>query len=406
MKIKKALPTLIAVILLITSVLLLMNHQKSKEHSITPSIAQEAISVSRPEETRGIWVTYMTLDVENETDKESALRQKIDAIIRDMKRGNLNTMIVQVRPFCDAIYPSKYYPWSHIISGEQGVDPGFDPLELIVEKCRENRLYLHAWVNPYRVATEHTPAELCGENPYRKDPSIGVEINGSRYLNPASEDARKLIADGVRELVENYDIDGIQFDDYFYPEDCGDFDAADFKAFLRESGKKISLAEFRRYNVSKMVAEAYKAAHDAKKSINFGISPQGNLRNNDSLFADVRTWCAKPGYIDYICPQIYFSPDNPALKFEDCLNAWSALKKHSALQTYVGLAVYKAGTDADKGTWLDNSDILKTEISIARKSNTDGFILYSYDSFIGEDQEAEVENVIRYLTTSAAHSSS
>ena len=124
------------------------------------------------------------------------------------------------------------------------------------------------------------------------------------------------------------------------------------------------------------------------------------LNNNDGLYADVKAWCETEGYIDYICPQIYFSLDNPALTFEDSLREWLKLKKHKGLRLFVGLSGYRAGTDADDGTWLDNNDILKTEIGILRKAKADGFVLFSYDSFHNEDNASEIENVIRYLRTS------
>ena len=401
MKIKRFLPALSAVLLLITAILSVASMPKP---SVTAPLQTadtnntDKTATHLPEEMRGVWVTYMTLDVEREAEKKAAFEAKADSIIRDMLSGGFNTMVVQVRPFCDAIYPSKYFPWSHILTGNQGTDPGFDPLEMLVEKCRKNGLFIHAWVNPYRVGTQETPNELSSDNPVVQDESLGVTVNGCRYLNPASEKARQLIADGVRELAQSYDIDGIQFDDYFYPEDCGDFDREDYEAFLSETDTPVSLEEFRRDNVSEMVRMAYEAVHSVGKGIMFGISPQGNLGNNDGLYADVRSWCAEEGYIDYICPQIYFSLDNPALCFEDCLNEWLDLNKHSQLQLYVGLAGYKAGTDADEGTWEDNDDILQTEIAILRRENAGGFMLYSYDSFHNEDNRAEMENVKSYLT--------
>ena len=406
MKIKRILPVIIAVMLLAGAVLFTANQEKPASETSRKTTGAKKSVVKKPQEMRGVWVAYMALDVENATDKQAALTAETDRIIKDMQEGGFNTMIVQVRPFCDAIYPSEYFPWSHIISGTQGVAPDFDPLELIVEKCRENGLSVHAWVNPYRVATEQTPAELSSNNPVVQDENLGVTINGCRYLDPASEKARQLIADGVRELAGNYDIDGVQFDDYFYPEDCGDFDSAAYEAYLSESGEQITLEEFRRQNVSEMVRMAYEAVHSTGKELVFGISPQGNLGNNDGLFADVRTWCSEEGYIDYICPQIYFSLDNPALGFEDCLNEWLRQKRHDGLQLIVGLAGYKAGTDADSGTWLDNDDILMTEITILRKQKTNGFILYSSDSFRNEDNQREIENVKAYLTNSARQKSS
>lgn len=350
------------------------------------------------EELRGVWVSYMTLDVENEADKEAAFKSRVDRIAEDMKSYELNTMIVQVRPFSDSLYRSRYYPWSHILTGTQGEDPGYDPLEYIVKTAHDNGIKVHAWINPYRISTEQTPRELSGDNPYVEDGSLGVEINGALYMNPASEKAIDLIAKGAAEIAEKYDVDGIQFDDYFYPSDCGDFDSGDYELYCENTDSPLSIDDFRRENVNKLISEVYQAVHKADNSIVFGISPQGNLSNNGGLFADVEKWCEESGYIDYICPQIYFSLDNPALTFEDSLNEWLGLKKHKGLKLYIGLSAYKAGTDADEGTWLDNDDILKTEIGILRDKGADGFMLYSYDSFNSEDSADELKNVMNYLT--------
>ena len=351
------------------------------------------------EELRGVWVTYMTLDVENEDDREAAFKEKINAVISDMKNANLNTMIVQVRPFCDAIYPSRYFPWSHILTGSQGEDPGYDPLDYIVDTAHENDIAVHAWINPYRITTKETPSQLSGDNPYSKNSDIGLEVNGSLYLDPASEDAIKLITDGVEEIVGNYDIDGVQFDDYFYPPDCGDFDAESYESYCSSTDSPLSLEGFRKENVNRMIRSVYQAVHKTKNRVLFGVSPQGNLGNNEELYADVVKWCSESGFIDYICPQIYFSLDNPALTFEDALQDWLDMNKHESLLLYVGIPAYKAGTDADEGTWLDNDDIIKTELEITREKGCDGFMLYSYDSFHNEDNSAEAENVIRYLNT-------
>ena len=356
------------------------------------------ITVEKPkEEVRGVWVTYMTLDMEGEADKEASFNGKIDYIISDMESAKLNTMIIQVRPFCDALYPSKYYPWSHILTGTQGVDPGYDPLDTIITKAHEHDIMVHAWLNPYRISTKDTPLKLSSDHPAIKDPSIGVEINGSQYLNPAKDEAIDLIENGVREIVEKYDVDGIQFDDYFYPPDCGDFDKEDYDAYCAEADSPLSLEEFRRDNVNRMIRSAYTAVHSVKKDVLFGVSPQGNMKNNDKLYADVKKWCGEKGYIDYICPQIYFSLDNPALTFEDGLKDWLNAERHDGLSLYVGIPAYKAGTDADSGTWLDNDDILTTELSITREKNCDGFMLYSYDSFYNGDNREEIKNVIKYL---------
>ncbi len=396
---KKVLPILVSFLFFAGAVL--YTSEKPAEHKepeTNTSTRDEERKKQR--EMRGVWVTYMTLDVENETDKEQAFKKKIDGIITDMQRTNLNTMIVQVRPFSDALYPSRYYPWSHILTGTQGKDPGFDPLDYIIRQSHANDIDVHAWVNPYRISTKNTPSTLSEDSPYHKDPSICVEIDESLYLNPASKQARELIVSGARELAENYDIDGLQFDDYFYPPDCGDFDKNDYEQYVSHTASPLSPEEFRKENVSKLIREVYQTIHEANPHTVFGVSPQGNLGNNEGLYADVVTWCTQEGYLDYICPQVYFSPDNPALTFEDGLRDWLELDIAEGVALYVGLPAYKAGTDADSGTWLDNDDILKTEIRICREAHTGGFMLYSYDSFHQEENAKEIQNVINYLTTS------
>jgi uncharacterized lipoprotein YddW (UPF0748 family) len=397
MKIRQMTPYLCAFVILA----ILIAAVGGRNRQITePEKPAESNETKASEEMRGIWVTYMTLDVENEADKENAFIEKIDRIVRDAKDGGFNTLFVQVRPFCDAIYRSAYYPWSHIISGTQGKDPGFDPLKIICNKCRESDLSLHAWINPYRVSTSGSPPKLSADNPYTADPSIGFELNGERYLKPQSEKARTLIVSGVIELLENYEIDGIHFDDYFYPEGYGDLDAQDYDAYRKSTASPLSLEKYRMECVSTLVREVYRAVHEVKPNAVFGISPQGNIENNAVLYADVRRWCKEEGYLDYICPQLYFSLDNPALSFEDGLKGWLGTERHPELKLYAGLAGYKAGTDADEGTWTDNSDILKTEVEILLQSGADGFLYYSYDSLNNENNRAEAENLIRYLTTS------
>lgn len=397
MRIKKIIPYLLSCFLLAAVVLAVGGVGGEKADNKSDKAAADT---AEPEqEMRGVWVTFMTLDVENEADKQKVFSERIDRIIEDMKKGGFNAMIVHARPFCDAIYPSAYYPWSHIISGRQGEDPGFDPMRIICDKCGEAGISVHAWINPYRISTASTPSQLSADNPYSRDGSIGVKVNGETYLNPANKSARELIVNGVIELLENYDIDGIHFDDYFYPENCGDFDKDDYEAYCASAASPLSLEDYRKENVNILIREVYSAVHNTKKRAVFGISPQGNMPNNEVLYADVKRWCAEEGYVDYICPQLYFSLDNPALRFEDGLAQWLNTPRHSGLKLYVGLGGYKAGTDADEGTWLDNSDILKTEIEILRDKGADGFILYSYDSIRNEDNAEEIQNVMNYINT-------
>ncbi|WP_407382882.1 glycoside hydrolase family 10 protein [Ruminococcus sp.] len=396
MFLKRIIPYVLSFVFLGASIVYVSDTDKAPLSA--PTEAVQAPIEKPTEEIRGVWVTYMTLDVAGEADKQAAFQSKIDTIISDMKGAGLNTMVVQVRPFCDAIYPSQYFPWSHILTGSQGADPGYDPLAYIIEQAHEQDIMVHAWINPYRISTKETPSQLSDDHPYRKNNDIGIEVNGNLYLDPSREDTIKLITDGVQEIVKSYAVDGIQFDDYFYPPDCGDFDAAAYESYCNRTESPLSISDFRKENVSRMIRSVYQAVHQTNNKVLFGVSPQGNLSNNEGLYADVVTWCAESGYLDYICPQIYFSLDNPALTFEDSLRDWLNMKKHDGLSLYIGIPAYKAGTDADSGTWLDNNDILKTELEITRENQCDGFMLYSYDSFHNEDNAEEVANVIKYLT--------
>lgn len=347
-------------------------------------------------EMRGVWVSYMELTMENEKDKsEKRFTEKFEEIAESCKQLGYNTLVVQVRPFCDALYKSDYFPWSHILTGEQGKNPNYDPLKIMCDICREKNLDIHAWLNPYRISTQNTPSKLSDDNPYAKDSSIGFQTKSGIYLDPSNENARKLIIDGIEEIVRNYDVDAIQFDDYFYPADIKDEDYAQYKEYINScDNDSMSIEEWRRSNVNLLISEAYLCIHKINNNIKFGISPQGNIKNNELLYADVELWCETNGYIDYICPQIYFSLENPALTFEASLESWCELEFASCVDLYVGLAGYKAGTDDDEGTWLDNDDILAQEYDIiSNNKKANGFMMYSYASLSSSDGKKEMENL-------------
>ncbi len=352
-------------------------------------------------EMRGVWVSYMELSMENEDDKsERAFRLKFDTIAKNSSDFGFNTLIVQVRPFCDALYKSKYFPYSHILTGTQGKNPGYDALQIMCEICRKYDLNIHAWVNPYRISSNNTPAKLSEDNPYSKDKSIGLKADNGLYLDPSSKAARELIINGVTEIAENYDVDGIQFDDYFYPTQDENFDTTQYEEYVDQNGKEhsMNLENWRKANVNMLICDTYRAVHKISDKIEFGISPQGNIDNNENIYADVKSWCECKGFADYICPQIYFSLDNPALSFEDALDSWQELDFAENVKLYVGLAGYKAGTEDDEGTWLESNNILADEYKIiSADKKTDGFMLYSYACLENETAEKELENLKEQL---------
>jgi uncharacterized lipoprotein YddW (UPF0748 family) len=354
------------------------------------------------EEMRGVWVSYMELSMENESSKtQKAFEDKFTEIAQKCCESGFNTLIVQVRPFCDALYKSSYFPWSHILTGTQGENPQYDALQIMCDICKENNLKIHAWINPYRVSSNETPKKLSDNNPYIKNSEIGIKTDNGIFLDPSNETAQQLVCDGVKEIAENYDVDGIQFDDYFYPTEDESFDKKQYEAYIEKYGKEnsMSLDNWRMQNVNTLICKVYRTIKSVDSSVEFGISPQGNIGNNDGLYADVKSWCTCKGFADYICPQIYFSLENPALTFEDCLDSWTSLDFDENVKLYVGLGGYKAGNgEYDEKTWLLSDSILADEYDILRNNKSvRGFMLYSYSCLEDDTAKKEINNLINAL---------
>lgn len=366
-----------------------------------PFGTQDGVDTSSNAERRAIWLSYLELQgllTANQAETQTNLERVFDNVA-DM---GLNTVIVQVRPFADAIYQSSYFPWSHIITGTQGQDPGYDPLQLMITLAKARGLRIEAWVNPYRVKSDSTPLSkdsILYEWLEERDDYVittagksGTEVlSQALYLNPAKEECRTLIVNGAKELAENYEIDAIHFDDYFYPTTDAAFDQASYEA----SGKKSSLDAWRRENVNQLVREVYKGIKAVNPKVEFGISPQGNIDVNfNKQYADVKTWVENEGYLDYIMPQIYYGFHNN-LAFDDTVDAWASLCKDSGVELYIGLAAYKIGKedqwagDAGKQEWItDSGDLLKRQVEYGRLLEGNiykGFSLYSYGSLFQPD---------------------
>lgn len=363
------------------------------------SIAPETQADVREAMLSGVWVPYMSLTTEEKTEK--AFQENFRHIADSAAEKGLNALFVHVRPFCDALYPSRLYPWSHILTGEQGKDPGYDPLKFMVEYTHKLGMEFHAWLNPLRVKTAETPSELAAENPYavlgEESPYYFMEYEGGVYLDPAYPYVRTLIADGAAEIAENYEVDGIHFDDYFYPSQDETIDREAYELYSQSVEEPLPLTEWRQANVSAMVQEVYEKVKKANPDAVFGISPQGNIENDENMGADVKAWCAVPGYLDYICPQLYYSFENPALGYAEALETWLSLPRYEGLQVYAGLALYKAGTDADQGTWQLSDDTIRRQIEAAQAAQCSGVLLYSSDYLDAEQTEKEVQNALALL---------
>lgn len=409
MKNKKIVPIIVSVIAMLTVICIssFTREKPPKKQNDINNIAAlsskaTADTPESDEEMRGVWVSYMELSMENESSKtQKAFEDKFTEIAQKCRESGFNTLIVQVRPFCDALYKSSYFPWSHILTGTQGENPQYDALQIMCDICKENNLKIHAWINPYRVSSNETPKKLSGNNPYIKNSEIGIKTDNGIFLDPSNETAQQLISDGVKEIAENYDVDGIQFDDYFYPTEDESFDKKQYEAYIEKYGKEnsMSLDNWRMQNVNTLICKVYRTIKSVDSSVEFGISPQGNIGNNDGLYADVKSWCTCKGFADYICPQIYFSLENPVLTFEDCLNSWTSLDFDENVKLYVGLGGYKAGNgEYDEETWLLSDSILADEYDILRNNKSvRGFMLYSYNSLEDDTAKKEINNLINAL---------
>jgi len=409
LKNKKIVPIIVSVIAMLSVICIssFIREKPPKKQNDINNIAAlsskaTADTPESDEEMRGVWVSYMELSMENESSKtQKAFEDKFTEIAQKCRESGFNTLIVQVRPFCDALYKSSYFPWSHILTGTQGENPQYDALQIMCDICKENNLKIHAWINPYRVSSNETPKKLSDNNPYIKNSEIGIKTDNGIFLDPSNETAQQLISDGVKEIAENYDVDGIQFDDYFYPTEDESFDKKQYEAYIEKYGKEnsMSLDNWRMQNVNTLICKVYRTIKSVDSSVEFGISPQGNIGNNDGLYADVKSWCICKGFADYICPQIYFSLENPALTFEDCLDSWTSLDFDENVKLYVGLGGYKAGNgEYDEETWLLSDSILADEYDILRNNKSvRGFMLYSYSCLEDDTAKKEINNLINAL---------
>ena len=340
------------------------------------------------DETRAIWFSYFEIDSMLKGKSEAQFTANISAAFNNVVNLGFNTIIFQVRPYADAIYPSEYFSWSYLASGTEGIAIDFDPLKIAVREAHNRGLELEAWINPYRIRNANYKQAICNDNIVHNYLKSGdtVEFNGGIYFDPASQKAQELIVNGVREIVQNYNVDAIHFDDYFYPTTDESFDKKSYKQYC-DNGGKLSLENWRRENVNKLVRAVYSAIKSIDNSVEFGISPQGNLDNNYNFqFIDVALWLKNEGYVDYICPQIYFGFDNSTCPYAETVKQWNDLVKISSVDLKIGLAPFKIGTEDTwagdgKNEWKNNNDLLAKMVETARKQKTyGGFVMFRYDS--------------------------
>lgn len=350
-------------VLLITIVLLCSSCQLLTQ---TPKAEQEF---------RGVWIaTTLNLDYPSKPGlSANALREEADVLLDQARDLGMNAVILQVRPCGDAIYPSDYYPWAQVLSGTQGVTPDeeFDALAYWVAGAHKRGLAIHAWVNPFRV-TQGSKAELSENNPARLHPEWVVKNqDGKCYLNPGIPEVRQYVVDGVREIVKRYAVDGIQFDDYFYP--GKEFPDSDTFAEYGTGG----LLDWRRENINALIEETHGAVHQERSDVVFGVSPFGIWRNLVSTTdgsatyglesyvehaTDSRRW-VKEGWVDYIAPQLYWSIGDKAGDYEALLDWWADVVHGTNVKLYIGHAGYRA-LEAEPGSVWYGAEEIKRQLAM------------------------------------------
>ena len=371
---------------------------------------------SKDEEFKAVWIAYLEFKTTGYT--KSEFKNHIETMFNEVCAMNMNAVVVHVRPFGDAMYDSDYFPWSRYVSGTQGKDPGFDPLEIMVEEAHKRGLEFHAWLNPYRITSNSTDVyDLSKDNPariYRTDERKKNDRNvltysGKLYYNPSSKEVQTLIVNGIKEIVENYDVDGIHFDDYFYPtlgkNFTKNFDAPEYDFYKDECISKnvpyMTIADWRRENVNTLVRTIYSEIKSINPEVVFGISPGGfmdALKADDKYYVDFETWLGHDGYIDYLCPQLYWSNDHDIYPFNDILKRFVATAKNPDVKFYVGIAAYKSGLKTEGTDWYKNANVLRNMIRTSRNTNeVDGFILYSYNYLISKQEHKAIINMFNEL---------
>lgn len=360
-------------------------------------------SIQKEEETRAIFVSYIELNKYIKGNDYEISKRNIRKIIKNIKKLKCNTIILQVRSASDAIYKSNIYPMSlNIVNTEY--DDYYDVLNYFIKESHKSNVKVIAWINPYRIRTTCDKTTITEKNPAYKylDTDI-VYINNGIYYNPSKQETEDLIVKGVEEVL-NYDVDGILFDDYFYPDN--NIDKKDYEEYIKNN-EFIEEKDYRLNIVNKMVKRVYKICKN--KNIKFGISPDGNIDNNyNKNYADVKSWLKSNEYIDFIMPQIYYGFYNSTRDYIKVTKEWENLIENKDIELYIALAFYKVGMEdkyAKSGfnEWIDNDNIIMKEILLSRNlKNYKGFSLFRYENIFNEEiytktSIKEIENLKKIL---------
>lgn len=328
--------------------------------------------------------------------KQSTYEKTVSRVLDQIKSCGFNTVFLQMRPFADSMYPSEYYPPSYIVVGQYGKEFNYDPIKIFINEAHKRDISVHAWINPMRAVTDEQIKLIDNKyvikqwyNSPEKLNKYLVYVGNRWYLNPAYEEVRQLIINGAVEIALKYSVDGIHMDDYFYPTTDASFDESAYSAYL-SSGGILSLADFRRDCLNCLIRGMYSAIKGINGNLIYGISPAGNYYTvYNEQYADIYSWCSNSGYIDYICPQVYFGLEHQTFDFKTVCQKWQEMiTPQSGVKLMIGMTLGKAlsEVDADAGTggdeWRNHKDILKNCLLYTKQLNCCvGVSYFSYQYF-------------------------
>ena len=345
-------------------------------------------------EMRAVWIaTVANIDWPSQSGL-TPTQQRIE--MRNMLDGlqacNINTIVLQIRPTADSFYPSDLEPWSNYLSGKQGQRPNpyYDPLQFIIEEAHKRCMEVHGWVNPYRVTNAAGQINRLDKNHiYYKNRDLIVKYGEKYYFNPGLDETREFLNKVVEDIVGHYDIDGLHFDDYFYPYPEGSKDFPDEETFRANPRGFTNKADWRRNNVNMVIEELQKTIKDMKPWVQFGVSPFGVWRNDnkdtqgsatragitnyDDLYADILKWL-REGTIDYVVPQLYWEIGKKVADYEVLVKWWS---DHSyGKNLYIGL--YASGLIENKTeAWKKGNEVARQLKMNRNFPKTEGAVYFS-----------------------------
>ncbi len=344
-----------------------------------PTISPAQAAVCTPaaatpkQQFRAMWIaSVVNIDWPSQTGLSAAAQQAEYRSWLDLAVSKkMNAVVVQIRPTADAFWPNALEPWSQYLTGTQGVSPGYDPLAFMVNEAHARNLEFHAWFNPYRIAMTEDASTLVSSHPARQNPSWRFPYGGKLYYNPGIPAVRDFVEDAMMDAVTRYDIDGVHWDDYFYPYPAAGESIPDSATFAQYGAGFSNIHDWRRNNVDLLVQEMGQRIHAAKPWVKFGVSPFGIWRNAstdpngsattglqsyDAIYADSRKW-VQQGWIDYITPQIYWHIGFATADYTELVRWWSTVVAPTNVQLYVGQAAYRAGASGQDPAWQNTTEL-------------------------------------------------